>query len=202
MAIWNFALATGATMGSVIGGYVAEDLSWRWNFGLAAIALGILWLGFVFFLPETVYIRDIRYNLDEQSHEDLSGGFEKNAEGDAVQADLDNIPEPPKLSYMQQLRPWSGKVYDHDSTSFAHSHANVRLLQNCFPSSSPILLSCHLLGDSMLWHISNMARRLRCHIGPSFRRTPVQFHCRSSWSHWVIILGIWYDCQYLRRTSL
>jgi MFS family permease len=115
-AIWNFALATGATMGSVIGGYVAEDLGWRWNFGLAAIALGILWLGFVFFLPETVYIRDIKYNLDEQSHEDLSGAFEKNAEGDAVQADLDNVPEtPPKISYMQRLRPWSGKTYDYDS---------------------------------------------------------------------------------------
>src|SRR5271170_1061308 len=117
MAIWNFSLATGATMGSVIGGYIAQDIGWRWNFGLAAIALGILWLGFVFFLPETVYIRDIRYNLDEQSHEDLSGGFEKNAEGDAVQAEMENIPTQAavKISYMQQLRPWTGKVYDHDS---------------------------------------------------------------------------------------
>jgi len=117
MAIWNFSLATGATMGSVIGGYIAQDIGWRWNFGLAAIALGILWLGFVFFLPETVYIRDIRYNLDEQSHEDLSGGFEKNAEGDAVQAEVDNIPDYPKITYREQLRPWTGKTYDHTSNS-------------------------------------------------------------------------------------
>ena len=117
MAIWNFSLATGATMGSVIGGYIAQDIGWRWNYGLAAIALGILWVGFMFFLPETVYIRDIRYNLDEQSHEDLSGGFEKNAEGDAVQTEIENLPSesPAKISYMQQLRPWTGKVYDHDS---------------------------------------------------------------------------------------
>jgi MFS family permease len=117
MAIWNFSLATGATMGSVIGGYVAQDIGWRWNYGLAAIALGILWLGFVFLLPETVYIRDIKYNLDEQSHEDLSGGFEKNAEGDAVQAEVANITEYPKITYKEQLRPWTGKIYDHTSKS-------------------------------------------------------------------------------------
>jgi len=117
MAIWNFSLATGATMGSVIGGYVAQDIGWRWNYGLAAIALGLLWLGFVFFLPETVYNRDIKYNLDEQSHQDLSGGFEKNAEGDAVQAEVANIPEYPKITYKEQLRPWTGKTYDHTSNS-------------------------------------------------------------------------------------
>src|SRR5271170_6824895 len=117
MAIWNFSLATGATMGSVIGGYIAQDIGWRWNFGLAAIALAILWIGFVFFLPETVYIRDIRYNLDEQSHEDLSGGFEKNVEGDAVQTENEVVSTVEKQSYLQQLRPWTGKVYDHDSIS-------------------------------------------------------------------------------------
>jgi len=113
MAIWNLALLTGATMGSVIGGYISEDLTWRYNFGLAAIALGLLFFGFFFFLPETVYIRDLKYNLDEQSHEDLSGGFEKNTEGDAVQMDVGEVP--PLQSYKQMLRPWTGKVYDHDS---------------------------------------------------------------------------------------
>jgi MFS family permease len=115
MAIWNFSLATGATMGSVIGGYIAQDLSWRWNFGIAAIALGLLWIGFMFFLPETVFIRDIKYNLDEQSHEDLSGGFEKNAEGDAVQGEVDDASVPPLISYRKQLRPWTGQTYDHTS---------------------------------------------------------------------------------------
>jgi MFS family permease len=120
MAIWNFALATGSTMGSVIGGYIAQDLSWRYNYGLAAIALGLLWLGFIFFLPETVFIRDMRYNLDEQSHEDLSGGFEKTVEGDAVQAeDVSTDPAPPPQSYLSTLKPWTGKVYDHTS---AHPH--------------------------------------------------------------------------------
>jgi len=115
MAIWNFALATGATMGSVIGGYISEDIGWRWNFGLAAIVLGILWFGFFLFLPETVYIRNIKYNLDQQSHEDLSGGFEKNAEGDAIQEEMP--PPPQQQSCLQQLKPWTGKVYDDDSTS-------------------------------------------------------------------------------------
>jgi MFS family permease len=115
MAIWNLALLTGATMGSVIGGYISQDLSWRYNFGLAAIALGILFFGFFFLLPETVYIRDIKYNLDEQSHEDLSGGFEKNAEGDAVQMEVGEVP--PLQSYKEMIRPWTGKVYDHDSTN-------------------------------------------------------------------------------------
>jgi MFS family permease len=124
MAIWNFALATGSTMGSVIGGYIAQDLGWRYNYGIAAIALGLLWLGFIFFLPETVFVRDIRYNLDEQSHEDLSGGFEKNAEGDAVQTEVVPVTiEPaPKQSFWQQLKPWSGKVYDHTSISISNAN--------------------------------------------------------------------------------
>lgn len=102
-------------MGSVIGGYISQDLSWRYNFGIAAIPLGLLFIGFFFFLPETVYIRDIKYNLDEQSHEDLSGGFEKNAEGDAIQAEVENVPEP--IPYRQMIRPWTGKTYDHDSNN-------------------------------------------------------------------------------------
>jgi hypothetical protein len=114
MAIWNFALATGATMGSVIGGYIAEDIGWRWNFGLAAIMLGLLWAGFFFFLPETVFNRDIKYNLDQQSHEDLSGGFEKNAEGDVVQEEVAPAAAP-RQSWAQQLKPWTGNVYDHTS---------------------------------------------------------------------------------------
>lgn len=116
MAIWNFALATGATMGSVIGGYIAQDLGWRYNYGIAAIGLGLLWFGFIFFLPETVFIRDMRYNLDEQSHEDLSGGFEKTAEGDAVQAeDVPTGPTPPPQSCLSTLKPWTGKLYDRTS---------------------------------------------------------------------------------------
>jgi len=111
-------------MGSVIGGYIAQDLGWRYNYGIAAIALGLLWLGFIFFLPETVFVRDIRYNLDEQSHEDLSGGFEKNAEGDAVQTEVvPTTDEPvPKQSFWQQLKPWSGKVYDHTSISISNAN--------------------------------------------------------------------------------
>ena len=117
-------------MGSVIGGYISEDLSWRYNFGLAAIALGILFFGFFFFLPETVYIRDIKYNLDEQSHEDLSGGFEKNAEGDAIQAEDGNLEVPPMIPYRTMLRPWTGKLYDTDSMTPSPAPCHPLVAQN------------------------------------------------------------------------
>jgi|SRR5579859_239943 len=192
MAIWNFALATGATMGSVIGGYISQDLSWRWNFGLAAIALGLLWIGFMCFLPETVYIRDIRYNLDEQSHEDLSGGFEKNAEGDAIQGEVTELP--PKVSYLQQLRPWTGKVYDHDSMFFLFV-ANLRLFQDCLPSRAIVLLSCDLLGDALLRHIGYLAWCLWRYARASICRSAVQLYRRSSWSHRSVVVDIWHDRQ-------
>ena len=57
IAIWNLFLLTGIAGGSLISGYVIEDLGWQWTFWLCAIIFGLCVLGVIFMVPETTYRR-------------------------------------------------------------------------------------------------------------------------------------------------
>ncbi|KAJ1658444.1 hypothetical protein IWQ61_002310 [Dispira simplex] len=46
----------GPTLGTIIGGYVAESLGWRWTFWLTAIIYGISFVVLTFIMPETLRI--------------------------------------------------------------------------------------------------------------------------------------------------
>ena len=120
LAMWNFALSTGATGGSVIGGYISLGLGWRWNFGICAIANGILAILFFFLVPETVFIRDSKLETD-RTGDDLAAAIQASKEekihAEEVQLEqaLSNALPPRKKTYLETLKPWTGQVYDHDN---------------------------------------------------------------------------------------
>lgn len=52
--------ATGAHVAAIIGGAIGQFLNWQWIFKFAAITNGFCLLFTLFFLPETLYIRDLK----------------------------------------------------------------------------------------------------------------------------------------------
>jgi MFS family permease len=63
-SIWNMALACGSSLGAVVGGYIIQYLSWRWTFGFCAISMGVLTPALIFFVPESVYSREVEFETD------------------------------------------------------------------------------------------------------------------------------------------
>lgn len=53
MSAWTLPILLGPTLGPVIGGYLSEYVSWRWNFYLLAIWTGVMLVLCLFFIPET-----------------------------------------------------------------------------------------------------------------------------------------------------
>lgn len=57
MGIYTVTFITGGHIAPTIGGYIANNISWRWCFYVPAILTGALWLLFVLTVPETLYSR-------------------------------------------------------------------------------------------------------------------------------------------------
>ncbi|KAF2877601.1 serine/threonine kinase 16 [Massariosphaeria phaeospora] len=64
LAFWGLCLSVGVGGGSVISGYICQNLGWNWTYGICAIFYGVFIVLIFFFVPETVYHRDAAYNLD------------------------------------------------------------------------------------------------------------------------------------------
>ncbi|KAH7141035.1 major facilitator superfamily domain-containing protein [Dactylonectria macrodidyma] len=59
VGLWNFAVISSVNIAPIISGYVIVDLGWRWSFWLLAITFGLSLALVIFFLPETMYERNI-----------------------------------------------------------------------------------------------------------------------------------------------
>ncbi|KAI0172984.1 MFS general substrate transporter [Hypoxylon sp. FL1284] len=58
LAAWGLCLSIGVGGGTIISGYIIEDLGWNWTYGICAIMFGV-WIVVLFlFCPETAYRRD------------------------------------------------------------------------------------------------------------------------------------------------
>ncbi|KAH8817403.1 major facilitator superfamily domain-containing protein [Xylogone sp. PMI_703] len=64
LAAWGLCLSIGVGGGSVISGYIIQDLGWNWTYGICACIFGV-WIPVLFlFCPETAYRRDSKLNTD------------------------------------------------------------------------------------------------------------------------------------------
>ncbi|KAI2776024.1 MFS general substrate transporter [Daldinia loculata] len=64
LAAWGLCLSIGVGGGTIISGYIIEDLGWNWTYGICAIMFGI-WIVVLFlFCPETAYRRDESLGTD------------------------------------------------------------------------------------------------------------------------------------------
>ncbi|RDL40568.1 MFS general substrate transporter [Venustampulla echinocandica] len=57
IALWNLFLLCGITGGSLVSGYIIEDIGWKWTFGICAVLFGVFIFLVILFVPETAYIR-------------------------------------------------------------------------------------------------------------------------------------------------
>jgi MFS family permease len=57
IAVWNLFLLTGIAGGSLVSGYIIQDLTYRWTFWICAIFFGVLVVAVIFVVPETSYRR-------------------------------------------------------------------------------------------------------------------------------------------------
>lgn len=128
MAITSVSLFGGAFMTPVIGGKIAHDMGWRWNFYFIAIFTGAALFFVFFFVPETAYRRDHRLDIDmmgnysqetvtaslpssETGNDDVEkNGFRSAARGMGYSTPEKPIPE--KVSYIRSLALFNGRKTD------------------------------------------------------------------------------------------
>ena len=125
IAIWNLFLLTGISGGALVAGYIIELDGYRWSFGVCAIFFGVLMLGIIFFVPETVYHRDsspvvpgavVGKDPDGEQEEGLGPDREKDASS-AVGADggasvVPAASDEKKHSFVRSLRVFTG-IHTH-----------------------------------------------------------------------------------------
>ncbi|OQV05082.1 hypothetical protein CLAIMM_09875 [Cladophialophora immunda] len=71
MSIYVTANSGIANLPAMLAGQITTDLGWRWVFWLLAIFLGTAWVGVVFFGWETAYNRNVIYEIDTSSQENI-----------------------------------------------------------------------------------------------------------------------------------
>ncbi|KAI2615331.1 MFS general substrate transporter [Hypoxylon sp. NC1633] len=129
LAAWGLCLSVGVGGGSIISGYIIEDLGWNWTYGICAIMFGI-WIVVLFlFCPETAYRRDDSLNTDLGTEQDKAdqlavGEVSKAKEGTEASGvgnvEVEMIERSPtgtdwsekRHSYWHDLKVYHGRVSD------------------------------------------------------------------------------------------
>ena len=107
IAVWNLFLLTGIAGGSLISGYIIQDLGYQWTFWICAILFGLCMFGVVFLVPETTFKREKTGNRSSYVQRKLNG---KRREEDLEQTGgkgTESIPV--KVSYAHSLRLYTGR---------------------------------------------------------------------------------------------
>jgi MFS family permease len=69
MAIVTTAISGISNLPAMLGGFITQNLGWRWMFWMLSIFLGIAWVAALLFGRETAFRRDEIYNLDTSSQD-------------------------------------------------------------------------------------------------------------------------------------
>lgn len=121
LAMWGLCLSVGVGGGSIISGYIIQDLGWNWTYGICAILYGVWILVLFFFCPETAYRRDAVFNTDlstkdhaeELAEKKMAAVEEKHEDVEAVERTDTNITwSEPKHSYLYELQIFHGRQSD------------------------------------------------------------------------------------------
>ncbi|KAF2850980.1 MFS transporter-like protein [Plenodomus tracheiphilus IPT5] len=130
MTLIQFILGAASNFSAIIVGPIATNLGWRYLFYILIPFVAVECILLFFFVPETNYKRDHRYDIDELSNDNLSdlAAIERrhaNAGTDPEKADTENeevvkyetaSSSPaalrPKKTYVQELAIFTGKYSD------------------------------------------------------------------------------------------
>ncbi|KAA8618447.1 AraJ Arabinose efflux permease [Pyrenophora tritici-repentis] len=128
MTVIQFILAAASNGSAVIVGPIATNLGWRYTFHILVPFTAIQVLLLFFFVPETNYNRDHRYDIDELSSDnlaDLAALENKHGNDPEKMRDSDDMIKvekttsstrliPPKKTYLQSLAIFSGTHSDEN----------------------------------------------------------------------------------------
>lgn len=124
LAAWGLCLSVGVGGGSIISGYIIQDLGWNWTYGICAIIYSVWILVLFFFCPETAYRRDAVLNTDlgiddkaaelalETEEKPITMGTTTHVESRSLENAVLNETTEQKHSYAYQLRIFHGRVCD------------------------------------------------------------------------------------------
>lgn len=112
IAVWNLFLMCGIAGGSLISGYIIQNLGFRWTFWVCAILFGVLLVGIVLFVPESTFLRPSSFADFASSSVDKTAELEEHEEiRDAsleIQTTINQDTTSPKQSYISSLRIFTG----------------------------------------------------------------------------------------------
>ena len=111
IALWSLFLLSGIEGASFIGGYIIEDLGYRWTFGICAIFFGTSVITIFFLVPETAYVRPPikpQRRVRKNSEEGIAV-VEKAQQESQVEQGPSSVSIPKKMSYVRSLRVFSGR---------------------------------------------------------------------------------------------
>ncbi|KAL6235088.1 hypothetical protein BDW75DRAFT_251109 [Aspergillus navahoensis] len=110
MAIYNAALSAGVAFGIIIAGLVTINHDWRAIYFVGCALVGALILAIFLFFPETAYKR-AGNPLVERSME-----IQKQPDSHSSSIESASVPRiPAKVTYLHNLRIWSGETYTEES---------------------------------------------------------------------------------------
>ncbi|KAJ4297996.1 hypothetical protein N0V90_005895 [Kalmusia sp. IMI 367209] len=122
----QFILGAASNFSAIIVGPIATNLGWRYLFHILIAFTALETVLLILFVPETAYIRDRRYEIDELADDNLSelaaverrhGAFtkEKDTNGDMVRVETTTSSPPalrPKKTFVQELSVFNGTFSD------------------------------------------------------------------------------------------
>lgn len=125
VAFITFILNAASSLASIICGQITSGLGWPWLFHMLQIFTVVQFILMFLFCPETTYIRDHAYDIDQVQDEKLEALVEtehrhenrKEAMKTANDPSLEQVTSaapPPKKSFVQQMAVYTG-IYSHDN---------------------------------------------------------------------------------------
>ena len=120
LAMWGLCLSVGVGGGTIISGYIIEDLGWNWTYGICAILYGVWIIILFFFCPETAYRRDAVLNTDLGTEDHAEELAEKRAALTEKHENVETLERSetgtswsePKNSYWHDLKIFHGRQSD------------------------------------------------------------------------------------------
>ena len=115
VAFITFVLNAASSLASIICGQVTASLGWQWLFHLLQIFTIVQFILMFLFCPESTYIRDHAYDIDQVQDEKLDQLVEtehrrqgKDDVGGSALATTPSAMPPPKKSFVQELAVYTG----------------------------------------------------------------------------------------------
>ncbi|KAH6720065.1 serine/threonine kinase 16 [Leptodontidium sp. MPI-SDFR-AT-0119] len=116
IAAWNLFLLCGISGGSLVSGYIIEEIGWKWTFGICAIFFGIFIFLVLLFVPETAYVRTpiqerTRSPSDQIDPEKIGHTMKQKETSITDNTSTEEVTTEGKDSYLKSIRFMTGRRY-------------------------------------------------------------------------------------------